>query len=142
MRCGWRVWRLVFRNRSYTRDVSEDRTYAAAGVSLAMAEGIVERLRAAVESTGARGFGAFAGLHPLDDSRLLAASTDSIGTKPMVARKRGKLRACGADMAAHCINDVITCGADPLILLDYVAANELDLEHGADERESVRVHSR
>ena len=112
--------------------MSEDRTYAAAGVSLATAEGIVERLRAAVESTGARGFGAFAGLHPLDDQRLLAASTDSIGTKPIIARKRGALRACGADMAAHCINDVLTCGADPLILLDYVAANRLDLEQVAE----------
>jgi phosphoribosylformylglycinamidine cyclo-ligase len=117
--------------------VSDDRTYAAAGVSLATAEGIVERLRKAVESTGAQafgnlGFGAFAGLHPLDERRLLAASTDSIGTKPVVARKRGALRACGADMAAHCINDVITCGADPLILLDYVAANQLDLEQVAE----------
>jgi len=112
--------------------VSEDRTYAAAGVSLATAGGIVDRLRAAVESTGARGFGAFAGLHPLDEHRLLAASTDSIGTKPIVARQRGALRACGADMAAHCINDVLTCGADPLILLDYVAANRVDLEQVAE----------
>jgi hypothetical protein len=61
------------RATSYTRAVSEERTYAAAGVSLATAEGVVERLRAAVESTGASGFGAFAGLHPLDDRRLLAA---------------------------------------------------------------------
>jgi phosphoribosylformylglycinamidine cyclo-ligase len=30
-------------------------------------------------------------------------------------------------MAAHCINDVITTGAEPLFLLDYVAAAELDL---------------
>ncbi len=112
--------------------MGEDRTYAGAGVSLASAELVVDRLRAAVESTGARGFGAFAGLHPLGDGRFLAASTDSIGTKPMVARQRGALRACGADMAAHCINDVITCGADPLILLDYVAANRLDLEHVAE----------
>ena len=112
--------------------MSDNRTYAAAGVSLATAEGIVGRLRAAVESTGARGFGAFAGLHPLDERRLLAASTDSIGTKPMVARHRGALRACGADMAAHCINDVITCGADPLILLDYVAANHVELEQVAE----------
>jgi phosphoribosylformylglycinamidine cyclo-ligase len=112
--------------------VSEDRTYAAAGVSLATADGIVDRLRDAVESTGARGLGGFAGLHPLDDRRLLAASMDSIGTKPMVARTRGALRGCGADMAAHCINDVITCGADPLILLDYVAANRLDLEQVAE----------
>jgi phosphoribosylformylglycinamidine cyclo-ligase len=101
-------------------------------VSLATATGVVERLRAAVESTGATGFGAFAALHPLDEHRLLAASTDSIGTKPMVARTRGGLRGCGADMAAHCINDVITCGADPLILLDYVAANRLELDDVAE----------
>src|SRR5687767_5729524 len=112
--------------------MSDSRTYAAAGVSLATAEGVVERLRAAVESTGARGFGAFAGLHAVDDRRLLAASIDSIGTKPVVARPRGALRACGADMAAHCINDVITCGADPLILLDYVAASRLELEQVAE----------
>ena len=107
-------------------------TYEAAGVSIAKADAVVERLRAAAESTGATGFGAFAGLHPLDDRRLLAASTDSIGTKPIVARPRGALRNCGADMAAHCINDVITCGAEPLILLDYVAASRIDLEEVAE----------
>jgi phosphoribosylformylglycinamidine cyclo-ligase len=107
-------------------------TYETAGVSIAKAEAVVERLRSVAESTGATGFGAFAGLHPLDDRRLLAASTDSIGTKPIVARPRGALRNCGADMAAHCINDVITCGADPLILLDYVAANQVDLEQVAE----------
>jgi phosphoribosylformylglycinamidine cyclo-ligase len=110
----------------------EGRTYDAAGVSLATAEAVVERLRVAVESTGAEGFGAFAALHPLDDHRLLAASTDSIGTKPMVARRRGLLRNCGADMAAHCINDVMTCGAEPLILLDYVAASHVELEEVAE----------
>jgi phosphoribosylformylglycinamidine cyclo-ligase len=110
----------------------EGRTYDAAGVSIATAEAVVERLRAAVESTGAEGFGAFAALHPLDERRLLAASTDSIGTKPMVARPRGLLRNCGADMAAHCINDVITCGAEPLILLDYVAASHIELEQVAE----------
>ena len=107
-------------------------TYEAAGVSLATAGAVVERLRAAVESTGASGFGAFAGLYALDDRRLLAASMDSIGTKPMVARGRGLLRNCGADMAAHCINDVATTGAEPLFLLDYVAANRLDLDEVAE----------
>ena len=112
--------------------MSGEHSYEAAGVSLAKAVDVVERLRAAVESTGAEGFGAFAGLYPLDERRLLAASTDSIGTKPIVARERGALRSCGADMAAHCINDVITTGAEPLFLLDYVAASELDLEQVAD----------
>jgi phosphoribosylformylglycinamidine cyclo-ligase len=112
--------------------MGSEHTYEDAGVSLAIADAVVGRLRAAVESTGAEGFGAFAGLYPLDDNRLLAASMDSIGTKPMLARERGLLRNCGADMAAHCINDVLTCGADPLFLLDYIAAHTLDLEQVAE----------
>jgi phosphoribosylformylglycinamidine cyclo-ligase len=111
---------------------SRRQTYAEAGVSLATGDAVVERLRAAVESTGAMGFGAFAGLHPLDEQRLLAASTDSVGTKLILARQRGALRACGADLAAHCINDVLTTGADPLMFLDYVAANRIDLEQVAE----------
>ena len=109
-----------------------EQTYEAAGVSIAKADAVVERLRAAVESTGATGFGAFAGLHPLDADRFLAASTDSVGTKLILARQRGALRACGVDLAAHCINDVITTGAEPLFFLDYVAANRIDLETVAD----------
>ncbi|MGB2953421.1 MAG: AIR synthase related protein, partial [Gaiellaceae bacterium] len=105
-----------------------ERTYAAAGVSLDAAEAVVERLRAAVESTGAEGFGAFAGIYPLDERRLLAASMDSVGSKLMLARRAGRLRSAGADLAAHCVDDVITTGAEPLFLLDYVAANTLDLE--------------
>jgi phosphoribosylformylglycinamidine cyclo-ligase len=110
----------------------EERTYAAAGVSLATADSVVERLRAAVESTGAERFGAFAGLYPLDEHRYLAASTDGVGTKLILARERGALRACGADLAAHCINDVLTTGADPLFLLDYVAANRISLDDVAE----------
>ena len=109
-----------------------EQTYEAAGVSIAKADAVVDRLRAAVESTGARGFGAFAGLYPLDDATFLAASTDSVGTKVTLARERGELRACGADLAAHCINDVLTSGADPLFFLDYVAANHIELETVAE----------
>jgi phosphoribosylformylglycinamidine cyclo-ligase len=108
------------------------RTYEQAGVSLATAEGVVERLRAAVESTGARGFGAFAGLFPLDDDRYLAASTDSVGSKLMLSRRAGKLRWAGMDLAAHCIDDVLCSGADPLFVLDYVAASRIDLDQVAE----------
>ena len=108
------------------------KTYVEVGVSLTAAEAVVDRLRSAVESTGAKGFGAFAGLYPLDERTLLAASMDSIGTKPIVARPRGALRNCGADIAAHCINDVITTGAKPLLMLDYVASAQLDLNQVAE----------
>ena len=107
-------------------------SYADAGVSLDVADAVVARLRAAVESTGAQGFGAFAGLHPIDEDRLLAASTDGVGTKLMLARERGRLADCGRDLAAHCINDVLTTGATPLMLLDYVAASRIELEQVAE----------
>ncbi len=107
-------------------------SYSAAGVSLSVADAVVGRLRAAIESTGAIGFGAFAGLYPLDERRFLAASTDGVGTKLVLARARGRLRDCGADLAAHCINDVLTTGATPLFLLDYVAAAKIELDEVAE----------
>jgi phosphoribosylformylglycinamidine cyclo-ligase len=110
----------------------EGKTYEAAGVSLALAESVVDRLRAAVESTGTEGFGAFAGLYPLDDKRSLAATIDSAGTKLVLARKAGRLRQIGADLAAHCVNDVITTGAEPLFFLDYVVGHSLSLEQVAE----------
>ena len=114
----------------------DDQTYAAAGVSLATAEAVVDRLRAAVESTRTPGvvggFGAFAGLYAIDERRLLAASTDSVGSKLVLGRRAGKLRWCGADLAAHGINDVLTTGAEPLFFLDYVAANTIETEQVAE----------
>jgi phosphoribosylformylglycinamidine cyclo-ligase len=85
-----------------------------------------------VESTGARAFGGFAGLYPLGDDRLLAASTDSVGSKLMLSRRAERLRWAGMDLAAHCINDVLCCGAEPLFLLDYVAAEHIDPEQVVD----------
>jgi phosphoribosylformylglycinamidine cyclo-ligase len=106
-------------------------SYREAGVSLAKAEEVVERLRAAVESTRTEqvesSLGAFAGLFALDEERLLAATTDGVGTKLILARRAGRLSDAGADLAAHCANDLLTVGAEPLFFLDYAASAELDL---------------
>jgi phosphoribosylformylglycinamidine cyclo-ligase len=116
-------------------------SYEEAGVSLAKAADVVERLRAAVDSTRTAAsfgeLGGFAGLFALDEERLLAASTDGLGTKVMLSRRAGRLHDAGADLAAHCINDVATTGAAPLFFLDYVAAGELDLEEVAELVEGV-----
>jgi phosphoribosylformylglycinamidine cyclo-ligase len=56
---------------------------------------------------------------------------DSVGSKLMLARRAGKLRWAGMDLAAHCIDDVLCSGAEPLFLLDYVAANRIDAEEVA-----------
>ena len=110
----------------------DEQTYAAAGVSLATADAIVGRLREAVDGTRTPEvvgrLGAFAGLYAIDGERLLAASTDSVGSKLVLGRRAGRLRWCGADLVAHGINDVLTTGADPLFFLDYVAASTIDPE--------------
>jgi phosphoribosylformylglycinamidine cyclo-ligase len=112
------------------------RTYEDAGVSLAAASEVVERLRAAIDSTRTPAvegtFGGFAGLYALDENRLLAASTDGVGSKLVLSRRAGRLRDAGKDLAAHCIDDVLTTGAEPLFMLDYVAAHELDLAQVAE----------
>jgi len=104
--------------------------YAESGVSLGTADEIVERLRAAVDSTRTPSvvgeLGSFAGLYALDGERLLAASTDGVGTKIVLQRRAGRLAWAGADLAAHCVNDILTTGAEPLFFLDYVAAHRLD----------------
>ncbi len=110
-------------------------SYGAAGVSLDAAEAVVGRLRATAEATrtpavvGA--LGGFAGLYALDEERLLAASTDGVGTKLVLARRAGRLHGAGRDLAAHCVNDVLTTGAEPLFFLDYVAAGRLHLDEVA-----------
>ncbi len=105
-------------------------------MSLAKAEDVVERLRAAVESTRTdaveTGLGGFAGLFALDGERLLAATTDGVGTKIVLARRAGRLHDAGVDLAAHCANDLLTTGADPLFFLDYAAAGTLDLAEVAE----------
>jgi phosphoribosylformylglycinamidine cyclo-ligase len=111
-------------------------SYEQAGVSLAKAIDVVERLRFAAESTRTprvvSALGGFAGLYELDGGRLLAASTDGVGTKLVLARRAGRLRDSGADLVAHCVNDVLTTGAEPLFFLDYVAAARLDLAQVAE----------
>lgn len=105
--------------------------YSDAGVSLAKAEELVQRLRAAVDSTRTDRvegeFGGFAGLYALDEERLLAATTDSVGTKLILSKRAGRLFDAGVDLAAHCVNDVLTTGARPLFFLDYIASGELVL---------------
>jgi phosphoribosylformylglycinamidine cyclo-ligase len=111
-------------------------SYGEAGVSLAKAEAVVEQLRGAIESTRTDrvegSLGAFAGLFALDDDRLLAATTDSVGTKLILSRRAGRLFDAGVDLAAHCANDLLTVGAEPIFFLDYAAAGEVDLAEVAE----------
>ena len=103
--------------------------YADAGVDVAAADATVERYREAAEGATRPevlgGVGPFAGLFHLDQSRyrdpVLVSSADGVGTKLLVAAALGRYGDVGQDLVNHCVNDVLTAGAEPLFFMDYLA---------------------
>lgn len=57
---------------------------------------------------------------------ILVSSTDSIGTKIIIAKMLGKYDMLGEDIVNHCVNDILTMGAKPLFFLDYLAFHKVD----------------
>ncbi len=75
--------------------------------------------------------GGFAGLYNLKKyarEYSLVACTDGIGTKLKLAFALDKHNTIGIDLVAMCVNDLITCGGEPLFFLDYYATGKLNLE--------------
>ena len=122
-----------------------DLRYADAGVDIDAADRAIALIKRTVEATHGPevlgGIGAFSGLYALDTSRwkhpVLAASTDSVGTKVKVAIATGRHRGIGLDLVNHCVNDILTSGAEPLLFLDYYATGRLSPEHLADVVDGV-----
>ena len=76
----------------------------------------------------ALGSGHYANVLRLDDSRGLALSTDSVGSKVIVCEQMGRFDTIGLDLIGMNANDVICVGADPIALLDYIAVEQADPE--------------
>jgi phosphoribosylformylglycinamidine cyclo-ligase len=114
-------------------------TYAAAGVDIDAADRLVGRIKELVRTAGRpevlAGVGPFAGLFRLGQYRepVLAASTDSVGTKVKLAALLGRYDTVGIDIVNHCVNDILTSGAEPLFFLDYLASSDL----GDEEKVAV-----
>jgi len=112
------------------------RTYLEAGVDVAEAERVVERIAAAAASTltpaVVGGIGGFGALFRFDSSThpepILVSSTDGVGTKLKVAVALGRLDTVGVDLVNACVNDIAVSGADPLFFLDYLALGDLRAE--------------
>jgi phosphoribosylformylglycinamidine cyclo-ligase len=115
-------------------------------VDIDAADRFVDLIAPAVRSTyGPRvidSHGAFAGLFRLDyDERLFArnyrdpvlvACTDGVGSKLLVAIQARRLDTVGIDLVAMNVNDLLCCGAEPLLFLDYLAAHTIEPEDLAE----------
>ena len=107
-------------------------SYKAAGVDITAGYAAVELMKQHVARTmtpGAiGGLGGFGGLFELDMTGLthpvLVSGTDGVGTKLKIAFLMDKHDTVGIDCVAMCVNDVITCGAKPLVFLDYIACGK------------------
>ncbi len=108
--------------------------YADAGVNISVAEQAKRRIAALAAKTFRRGVlapvGGFGALFQLDRQRwrdpVLVASADGVGTKLKIACAMGNHSGVGADILNHCVNDILTQGAEPLFFLDYIAMGKLD----------------
>ncbi len=116
--------------------MAEGTTYRDAGVDIERADAIVASMQEAIRGTWIEGttddFGDFAAsfFPPWRDYRRprLVACTDSVGTKIKLAAATGRHREVGVDCVGMVVNDMVTEGAQPLFLLDYIAASELKPE--------------
>src|SRR5918996_2115521 len=107
--------------------------YARAGVdqllsgnAVAALVEVLSGIRTGRPSRAALASGHYANVLRLDDSRGLALSCDSVGTKVVVAERLGRLDTVGIDCIAMNVNDVICVGAEPIAVLDYIAVEEAD----------------
>ena len=110
-------------------------TYAAAGVSIAAGDRAVELIKARLTSGRPEvvgGLGGFAGLFRIDADRLLATSTDGVGTKIAIAQALDRHDTIGHDLVGMVVDDIVVCGAEPLFMTDYIACGRVVPERIAD----------
>ena len=116
-------------------------TYASAGVDTAAGDRAVELMKEAVARTHGPevigGIGAFAGLFDASALKnyrrpLLASSTDGVGTKIVIARAMDIHDTIGQDLVAMVVDDIVVCGATPLVMTDYIATGQVVPQKIAD----------
>jgi len=105
---------------------SAKQTYAGAGVDITLAAQAKRHVARLAQSTTRpevlSGVGPFGALFEFKGYRkpVIVSSVDSVGTKTRIAIALGKYDTVGIDIVNHCINDIFTCGAEPLFFLDYI----------------------
>ena len=108
-----------------------EQTYRQAGVDLEASQDVKRRIGSVVRRTHGpevlAGVGAFGAMYSFSGytDPVLVTSTDPVGTKLKLAVMTGRFEGIGEDLVNACINDVIVCGAKPILFLDYINMSRL-----------------
>ena len=108
-------------------------TYQKSGVNISEADKFVNFIS---KNTGKKkhknknigGFGSISNIPKNFKNPKIVASTDGVGTKIEIANQLNKFNTIGIDLVAMCVNDLIVQGAKPLIFLDYISINKINLK--------------
>jgi phosphoribosylformylglycinamidine cyclo-ligase len=113
--------------------------YKESGVDVQAGYELVERIKPLVSKTKRpeilSGLGSFSALSriPKDiENPILVTCTDGVGTKIDIAQELKKFDSIGIDLVAMCVNDLIACGAEPLLFLDYYVTDKLKVDTAAE----------
>jgi phosphoribosylformylglycinamidine cyclo-ligase len=108
-------------------------TYRDSGVDIDEGDALVERIKPHARRTARpevlAGIGGFGGLFEVPKGYrqpVMVVGTDGVGTKLKLAFMAGKHDTVGIDLVAMSVNDVVVCGAEPVVFLDYFATSRLD----------------
>ena len=109
--------------------------YKKSGVDVDAGYELVKRIKPFVKKTkrpeilsGLGSFSAISRIPSYIKNPLLVTCTDGVGTKIEIAKAENKFENLGIDLVAMCVNDLVVCGAEPLLFLDYYVTDKLKVD--------------
>ncbi len=110
-------------------------TYKKSGVNIKAADKFVNfistfsaKKRGKKKFSNIGGFGSITNIPGNIKQPRIVACTDGVGTKIEIANTLNKFDTIGIDLVAMSVNDLIVQGAKPLLFLDYISINKIDLK--------------
>ena len=110
-------------------------TYKKSGVNISAADKFVDFISTVSSKKSGKkkfsnigGFGSITNIPSNIKKPKIVACTDGVGTKIEIANILNKFDTIGIDLVAMSVNDLIVQGAKPLLFLDYISINKIDLK--------------
>ena len=110
-------------------------TYKKSGVNINAADNFINfisnvssKKKGKKKFSNIGGFGSITSIPQGINQPKIVACTDGVGTKIEIANTLNKYDTIGIDLVAMSVNDLIVQGAKPLLFLDYISINKIDLK--------------